>query len=124
MKRRGADDEKVMKEETVEDSMTQSVLNVENEAFRGRGGRSEENRSCGFLPAFMDTQTRQVYVSRFADGRLAPFHLLDGLPDEVVTARHASGSVASVKSSVVSGFVCGGRFFTRDEAAQHVERAA
>jgi hypothetical protein len=32
-----------------------------------------------------------VYLSRFADGRLAPVHLLDGLPDSVVLARGACG---------------------------------
>ena len=108
----------------MECAMTQDVLKVENQLFWGTGGRSEENRSCGFLPAFMYTQTRVVYPSRFADGRPAPFHLLDGLPDEVVMVRHGSGRVASVKPSVVSGFLSNGRFFTRDEAAQEIDRRA
>ncbi len=104
--------------------MTRTVLNAENQVFQGSGGCSEENRSRGFRPAFMDTQTRQIYVSRFADGRLAPCHLLDGLPDELVTARDPCGKIASVKSSVVSGFVCDGQFFTRDEAARQIQPPA
>lgn len=108
----------------MEHAMTQSRLKQENRLFHGSGGRSEENRSSGFHPAFMDTQTRLIYTSRFADGRPAPFHLLDGLPDEVVMVRHDSGRVAAVKPCVVSGFLRDGRFFTRDEAAREVDRLA
>jgi hypothetical protein len=102
--------------------MTKETLKVENQAYWGRGGRSEENHSVGFRPAFKDTQTSVVYPSRFADGRPAPFHLVDGLPDEVVIARDISGRVASVKPSVISGFVRMGRFFTREQAAAEIER--
>ena len=106
----------------MEYAMTRETLRTENQVFWGTGGRSEENRSSGFRPAFMDTQTSLVYPSRFADGRPAPFHMIDGLPDEVVMARDASGRVASVKSSVVAGFLCMGRFFTREEAAAEADR--
>ncbi|NMG77121.1 hypothetical protein [Aromatoleum diolicum] len=95
-------------------------LRRENAEFRDTGGRSEENRSSGFRPAFMDIATCMVYESRFADGRLAPFHLLDGLPDTVVLTRDAGGRVARIKESVVSGFVLSGRFYTREEAARAV----
>lgn len=95
-------------------------LRRENADFRDTGGRSEENRASGFRPAFMDVATRTIYESRFADGRLAPFHLLDGLPDTVVLMRGAGGRVARVKESVVSGFVLRGRFYTREEAARAV----
>lgn len=106
----------------MEHAMTTEALQTENQVFRGTGGRSEENRSVGFRPAFMDTQSNRVYPSRFADGRPAPFHLLDGLPDEVVMARDVSGRVAAIKSSVVSGFLRMGRFFTREEAAAAVDQ--
>ncbi len=102
--------------------LTEAALVGENTQFHGSGGRSEENRTHGFLPAFMDVQTRMVYMSRFADGRPAPIHVLDGLPDDIVESRHASGRVASVKSTVVSGFMLEGRFFSRAEAAMLVER--
>jgi hypothetical protein len=65
----------------------------------------------------MDVETRAVYPSRFADGRMAPFHILDGLPDELVLARSACGRVAAIKPSVISGFLRAGRFYTRDDAA-------
>lgn len=108
----------------MEHAMTTEALKTENQIFWGTGGRSEENRSVGFRPAFMDTQSNRVYPSRFADGRPAPFHLLDGLPDEVVMARDVSGRVAAIKSSVVSGFLRMGRFFTREEAAAAVDQLA
>jgi hypothetical protein len=93
--------------------LNNAVLERENQVFRGTGGRSEENRGLGFLPAFMDAITQVIYRSCFADGRPAPFHLLDGLPDEVVI----SGRVAAIRGSVVAGFVRDGRFYTREEAS-------
>jgi hypothetical protein len=103
-------------------ALSDAVLSQENRAYFGSGGRSQENRSYGFRPAFMDTQTRAVYASCFADGRPAPFHLLDGLPDEVVVDRQPCGRVVAIKESVVSGFLLDGRFLTRDEAAERVVR--
>jgi hypothetical protein len=103
--------------------LTEAALIRENHHFHGSGARSEENRAQGFRPAFMDTRTRAVYDSRFADGRPAPFHLLDGLPDEAVLARHPSGRAVRVQPSIVSGFVLEGRFLTRDEVAMLMARA-
>lgn len=59
-----------------------------------------------FSPAFLDTETRTVYRSRFFDGRPAPCHLLEGLPPAVVGKR-----------SLVCGFLRKGRFYTRAQAA-------
>jgi hypothetical protein len=61
-----------------------------------------------------------VYASCFANGQPAPFHLLEGLPDEIVLTRHPTGRVAAVKKSITSGFVCDGRFYTREQAAEQV----
>jgi hypothetical protein len=97
--------------------MTELNLKLENNRYCGTGGVSSENRSAGFRPAFMDAVTHAVYLSRFADGRIAPFHILDGLPDELVLERRASGRVAAAKPSVISGFVRSDLFYTRDEAA-------
>jgi hypothetical protein len=74
----------------------------------------------GFKPAFCDMQTYRIYESRFADGRAAPFHMVDGLPAEVVEGRDAAGHVTRIKAAVVSGFVRMGRFFTREEASAAV----
>jgi len=98
--------------------MTELSLERENVRHRGTGGVSTDNRSLGFAPAFVDRETRAIYLSRFADGRPAPYHLLEGLPHELVLSRRACGRVAEVKPSLVSGFVRDGRFYTREEAAQ------
>lgn len=94
------------------------VLERQNVEFSGTGGRSQENQGRGFRPAFMDVMTRVVYRSRFADGRLAPCHLLDGLPDEVVASRDGCGRVVQAKTSIVAGFIRDGHFYSREEAAQ------
>ena len=93
-------------------------LRQENEAFSGTGGVSAANRKHGFLPAFFDTDTGVVYPSRFADGRQAPVHVYEGLPSILFTGHGAGDKPKALKSSVVSGFVRGQRFYTRDEAAQ------
>jgi hypothetical protein len=97
-------------------AMTESVLRQENLVFRGTGGISQENHSVGFRPAFLDSETGIVYASCYASGEPAPFHLLDGLPDELILERHATGRVAAVKQTVISRE----RFYTRDQAAQAV----
>ena len=98
--------------------MTDELLKQENELHEGTGGRSQENRDLGFRPAFLDFQTQVIYPSRFADGRPAPIHVLDGLPDEVIVDRAASGRVVAAKASIISGFVRNGFFYTRSAAAK------
>lgn len=98
--------------------MNTEALQYENRWFKGSGGVSAENRCLGFRPAFLDTQTQCVYVARFANGVPAPFHILDGLPDDVVLTRDQHGRVTSVKCTLVSGFVLDGRFYSREEAAR------
>jgi|SRR6266850_2158314 len=99
-------------------AMAHSRLELENVRYAGTGGVSRQNRCFGFRPAFMDLETAAVYLARFADGRPAPFHLLDGLPDELVLSRDPAGRVADIRASVISGFERRGRFYTRDEAAE------
>ena len=98
--------------------MNRLQLRKENDAHRGTGGRSEENAGLGFSPAFYDFATQKIYPSRFADGRLAPVHMLDGLPDEVVIERTPAGRVTSAKATLMSGFVRQGFFYTRAAAAR------
>jgi hypothetical protein len=98
--------------------MTPGRIKAQNRRYEGTGGVSQENRGSGFLPAFADTVTGATYPSRFADGRPAPIHLLDGLPAELVVARSANGRVTAVKDSVVAGFLRAGRFYTRAQAAE------
>ena len=98
-------------------ALTTQVLRRQNLAFKGTGGVSAGNHSQGFAPAFLDTETGSVYLARFADGRPAPMHLLDGLPRELIVSRDAAGRCLAVKRSLVAGFVQAGRFYTREQAA-------
>jgi hypothetical protein len=98
--------------------MSEAVLKNENAIHAGGGGRSQDNSGLGFRPAFLDFETQKIYPSRFCDGRLAPFHLLDGLPDEVVIDRAPSGRVVAAKASLISGFMRNGFFYTRSAAAR------
>lgn len=97
---------------------SEKQLQAENVAYAGTAGRSQSNAGFGFRPAFLDFETQKIYPSRFADGRLAPFHLLDGLPEEVVIDRAASGRVVAAKATLISGFVRNGFFYTRSAAAR------
>lgn len=103
---------------------TTSFLVEENRHFAGTGGVSENNGQARFVPAFQDARTGQVEISRFRDGRPAPFHLIDGLPEDWVTERDLAGRVVKIKSSIISGFVRFGRFFTRQEASDFMEQFA
>jgi hypothetical protein len=98
-------------------AVTRQILRFETARFLGTGGVNAGNRSNGLRPAFMDTDTNSIYLSCFSDGQPAPFHLLDGLPDDPVLQRNASGKVEAAKPAVVSGFVRSGRFYSREEAA-------
>jgi hypothetical protein len=100
--------------------LNKEQLRHENAAHVGTGGRSEENAGLGFRPAFLDFATHTIYLSRFADGRLAPCHLLEGLPDEVVSDRAESGRVIAAKATLVSGFERKGFFYTRAAASRAV----
>ena len=97
--------------------LTAEALRRQNRAFRGTGGVSAENRALGFAPAFRDTRTGAVYRARFADGRPAPVHLLEGLPPALVVGRDAGGRATALHAAVTAGFVRGTRFFTREQAA-------
>ena len=93
-------------------------LRQENAVFGGTGGVSEQNRPLGFRPAYRNAATGRIVFSRFADGRIAPVHVLDGLPDDWVVARDAQGRVCRVLATVHAGFVRHGEFYTREAAAK------
>jgi hypothetical protein len=98
--------------------MSPQVLKQENVEAVAPGARSQGNHGLGFRPAFLDYSTMAVYVARFADGGVAPFHVLDGLPDEVVVQRSPDGRVARAKATLISGFERNGFFYTRTAAAR------
>jgi hypothetical protein len=103
-------------------TMSEETLANDNYRFLGTGGRSEENVTLGFVPAFRDQDNGAIYRSCFADGRPAPVHVLDGLPHALVV-RGDAGKITGVKASLVAGFVLNGSFFTREEAASRVSDA-
>ena len=105
-------------------ALTPERLRRENSVFAGTGGVSQGNRSSGFLPAFYDAESGSVEVARFSDGAPAPMHLLDGLPEEWIQRQRPSGRVVAVKDSVVAGFLCQGRFYTREQAARAMKSLA
>ncbi len=71
------------------------------------------DHELGFRPAYFDFATGAIHLSRFADGRPAPYHLLDGLPEELVIVRDAGGRVLTAKYSLVAGYERNGFFYTR-----------
>lgn len=94
-----------------------NTLAADNRFFAGTGGVSHENYYYGFVPGFLDRETGMIYPSRRANGALAPFHALDGLPEHLVLARDPVGQVVAIKTSVIAGFVRRGCFYTREQAA-------
>jgi hypothetical protein len=100
--------------------LSMRYLLLENAAHQGSGGVSAENRGLGFRPGFLDTLTGATYLSTFADGRPAPFHILDGMPEELVVARDRRGMISQVVGSIIAGFLRNGEFFTREQAAAAV----
>jgi hypothetical protein len=102
-------------------SLDSAMLKRENRAYGGSAGVSERCREDCFRPAFLDQETGTVYLSRYPDGQVASVHMLDGLPDKVVTARYANGNVSKAKNTLISGFLKDCTFYTRQEAAAIVD---
>jgi hypothetical protein len=72
----------------------------------------------GFRPAFFDTTTFAIHLSRYKDGRPAPFYLLDGLPGDLVVARSMFGRPIAGKATLIRGFERNGFFYTQSAAAR------
>ena len=92
-------------------------LRIENRQFARTCGLSANNADHNFVPAFRNEETGEIAVARFADGRIAPMHLIINLPEAWATARNARGQISAVLDCVIAGFVRDGQFFTRAEAA-------
>ena len=94
----------------------------DNRRYHGTKAVSEGNRPDGFHPAFLDPDTSTVYLSRRADGRLAPVHCLEGLPAELVFSRDKAGRVIETKPGLIAGFSRAGCFYSREEALQLLQQ--
>ena len=84
---------------------TEARLKRENRAFFGTPGVSHGNSGYGFIPAFCDSITGRVEISRFQNGKPATIHMIEGLPASWVVERDASSKVIAVRHSIVAGFV-------------------
>jgi len=111
-----------LSKEVMDTCLSDAELASENRRFSRSGGVSENNREAGFVPAYRDERTGAIALSNSADGRPAPIHVLDGLPDEWIATRDETGKATSLVSGIVSGFYRNGRFFTREEAAATVKQ--
>ena len=74
----------------------------------------------GFQPAFFDFISQTIYPSVFADGTPAPFHILEGLPAEVIVDRARSGRVVSTKATLLTGYERNGFFYTTTAAERAI----
>jgi hypothetical protein len=83
-------------------------------------GPGDDTRDLGFRPAFFDYATGLIHLSRYRDGRMAPYHLIEGLPDEAVMTRASCGKVVAAKPTLIKGFERSGYFYTRRSAARAV----
>ncbi len=99
---------------------TSATLRRENLAFSGTPGISQGNRGSGFRPAFCDTDTGRIEISRFPNGLPAPVHVLGGLPESWIVAQDKAANAIAARCSIVAGFVRDGCFYTREQAAEAV----
>lgn len=97
--------------------MNDRTLKMQNLAYRGTLGLSENNRRKGFLPAFRHDQTGHVQIACRQDGSACSFHLIDWLPLDWALEHAADGRVLCLAPGVTAGFVRDGVFYTREEAA-------
>jgi hypothetical protein len=97
--------------------ITKETLAQENLHYIGSRGISPNNRDQGFIPAFLDTETGNIYRSRFTDGSPAPVHVLAGLPHALFDPDSTSNGEPALKRSVVPGFLSEGTFYSRAAAA-------
>ena len=100
---------------------TKASLEKENLVFCGTPGVSRENSGSGFKPAFCDSETGRVEISRFQNGQPAPVHVLEGLPECWIVEWDANSRATAIMHTVISGFVRGNCFYTRAQAADAVQ---
>jgi hypothetical protein len=98
-------------------AFTDKELKFQNIVWRGTGALSAENRGHGFIPVFLDLERGDIHPSCYANGELAPIHILDGLPKYLILAYDTSGKVTKTKDCVIAGFLRDGKFYSREEAA-------
>ncbi|MCZ6640153.1 MAG: hypothetical protein O7F71_01135 [Gammaproteobacteria bacterium] len=104
--------------DTIANRVNADSLRRENRDYADTTGISINNKTLGFIPAFYDKKSGRAEISRFFDGRPAPIHLMEGLPEEWAMDHDAKGRITSLIPTIVSGFVRGKDFFTREQATE------
>lgn len=79
-----------------------------NQDFNKHLGQLPENTQLQVLPAFFDLQNGNIYLSRFANGNLAPIHVYEGLPERILKRSELE---------LISGFIVNGQFMTHEQTA-------
>jgi len=99
-------------------ALTELTLRNENRIYARTAGVSQRKRAADWQPGYLNRRTGEVARSCYADGRPAPVHILDGLPETWVRERDAMGRVIAADPEIVSGFIRNGQFYTREQAAR------
>jgi len=99
---------KTSNNQTQQQTVINKRLTQENQRYFSTGGVSKNNRSDGFVPAFLDANTGDIYRSCFENGLPAPIHILTSIPAEIL-------------NSIISGFLLNKTFYTREEAATAIK---
>ncbi len=72
-----------------------------------------------FIPAYYDTQTDTVYLSRYKNGSVAPVHVLDSIPKELLSDMNKSDTNnGELSQKVIVGFIFNNKFYTRAQALE------
>ncbi|WP_250657739.1 hypothetical protein [Alkalimarinus coralli] len=96
-------------------------LSDENKLFAGTLGLSQNNAEYGFCPAFRNEKTKQVLLSRTANGKVSPVHLLEGLPQNWFFPNTQDDQARVLLDEITSGFVRQGIFYTREETINAIK---
>lgn len=96
-------------------------LSDENKLFAGTMGISQNNFEYGFCPAFRNEKTKQVLLSRTANGKVSPVHMLDGLPNDWFCQNKQGNQARVLLDEITSGFVRQGVFYTREETVNAIK---
>jgi len=96
-------------------TQTSRFITRDNVKYAHTKGVSQNCRRARFIPAFRDSATGEVCLSRFEDGSTAPVHMLDGMPDHWVIERDEDNHVVRIKGSIIAGFIRDGKYYSREE---------
>lgn len=80
--------------------------------------REVNSNSCQFyfIPAFYDALSHTVFLSCYKSGQLAPIHVLEGIPDNIIKNRTLTNNRGESKNSLIIGFIFKNKFLTRKQA--------